>query len=236
MRSYVTGPNILGIEVDTLKQEEGALLILRRAKLLREDEMLDAAPEKVRREAEQISQLLGGLPLALDQVGAYIEDNQCSLADYLALYRVRAMELLKRHCQANLFGYPHSVATTWRMSFIQLDQAHPGAADLLRLCAFYPNAILESMLFAGKEALGPELRALISDPLAWDEAIGALRKHSLVQRMAETRMLYMHPLVQMVIKESMDAETYNLWAKKAIQVYNAASARDFLDIDIDLYF
>src|SRR5260370_16026134 len=42
-----------------------------------------------------ISQALGGLPLALDQAGAYIEETKCRLADYINLYQTRREMLLK---------------------------------------------------------------------------------------------------------------------------------------------
>ncbi len=41
------------------------------------------------RDAEAICELMDGLPLALDQAAAYIEENECSLADYLSLYQTR---------------------------------------------------------------------------------------------------------------------------------------------------
>src|SRR5260370_13552916 len=41
------------------------------------------------------SRVLGALPLALDQAGAYIEETKCSLADYINLYQTRREMLLK---------------------------------------------------------------------------------------------------------------------------------------------
>lgn len=237
MRAYATGPNIKGIELDTLKREEGALLILRRGKLLHEEEGLDQISETERREAEQISELLGDLPLALDQVGAYIEENQCCLAAYLSLYQKRSTDLLKRRGRVYPLSYPDTVATTWSLSFAQVEQVNPGAADLLRLYAFLPpNAIPEALLQTGDVELGPLLRSLVTDPLAWNEAIGTLRQYSLVRRTTETRSLNMHRLVQMMLKETMDAETYKQWAERATRlsmlltptVDNSKSARHLL--------
>lgn len=220
-RAYATGSNIKGMELDTLGLEEGALLVLRRAKLLNEEERFDQAPETERRDAEQMSELLGGLPLALDQAGAYIEENQCSLADYLSLYRMRAIDLLKRQSRVYPLSYAHTVATTWSLSFMQLEQLHPGAADLLRLCAFLPpNALPEAILRAGDMELGSVLNPLVTDPLAWNEAIGALQRYSLVRRTTETGVLHMHRLVQMMLKETMDAEANKQWAERAIQIVN----------------
>jgi hypothetical protein len=47
-------------------------------------------------QAEGIVRHLDGLPLALDQAGAYIEETGCGLSGYLELYRSHAPELLRR--------------------------------------------------------------------------------------------------------------------------------------------
>ena len=39
---------------------------------------------------------MDGVPLALDLAGAYIEDTQCGLTDYLHLFQIRQEELLQR--------------------------------------------------------------------------------------------------------------------------------------------
>ena len=43
--------------------------------------LVSQTAEQERKEAEQICAVLGGLPLALDQAGAYIEENQCRRGD-----------------------------------------------------------------------------------------------------------------------------------------------------------
>jgi NB-ARC domain len=88
-RAQATGPAIKGIALDMMGREEGALLLLRRAKLLGEDAPLEYASEQDRSEAETTCEMLDGLPLALDQAAAYVEENQCRFADYLALYQTR---------------------------------------------------------------------------------------------------------------------------------------------------
>src|SRR5947208_7790945 len=68
-----------------------------------------------------------------------------------------------------------SVATTWSLSFEQVEKSSPVAADLLRVCAFlHPDAIPEEMLSAGAPHLGLQLEPLATDELAFNEAISAL--------------------------------------------------------------
>ena len=99
-----------------------------------------------------ISQELGGLPLALDQAGAYIEETQCSLADYLQFYRTQRADLLKAR-GGLVLDHPEPVATTWSLSFAQVEQRSAAAADLLRVCAFlHPDAIPEEIITEGAAA------------------------------------------------------------------------------------
>ena len=110
--------------------------------------------------ALSISQELGGLPLALDQAGAYIEETQCSLADYLQFYRTQRADLLKAR-GGLVLDHPEPVATTWSLSFAQVEKRSAAAADLLRVCAFlHPDAIPEEIITEGATALGPELQAV----------------------------------------------------------------------------
>ena len=61
--------------------EEGALLLLRRAGVISKDAVLADAGSADRQFALQLSRELGGLPLALDQAGAFIEETRSSLSE-----------------------------------------------------------------------------------------------------------------------------------------------------------
>lgn len=223
-RIQATGPSIQSIELDTLDQEEGTLLLLRRAKRLSADALLDQATVQERAEAEKLCALLGGLPLALDQAAAYIEENQCRLADYLHLYQLRRAQLLRRRGgQVGANTSAHVVATTWKLSFEDVERTNPAAADLLRMCAFlHPDGIPEALLLAGAEELNPQLQMTVADPLQWDEAIGVLRRYSMVRRAAEEQMLLLHRLVQVVIKDAMAPQVYSEWARRAVHLVSQA--------------
>jgi hypothetical protein len=78
-----------GVEMEKMEPEEGALLLLRRANIIAPEAFLEAAPEADRALAMNISQVMDGLPLALDQAGAYIEETRCNLSDYLDFYQQR---------------------------------------------------------------------------------------------------------------------------------------------------
>ena len=108
---------------------------------------------------------LDGLPLALDQVGAYIEETHCSLAHYLNLYGTSRKELLRRRGRFPA-DHPDSVAITWSISFQKVEHESMAAADLLYLLAFLdPEAIPEEIIIKGAPELGPALEPLENDPL-----------------------------------------------------------------------
>src|SRR5207247_6541352 len=67
------------IEVDALDSEPGALLLLRLTYRLAPDASLEQAEASERTIALPITQELGGIPLALDQAGDYIEETHLRL-------------------------------------------------------------------------------------------------------------------------------------------------------------
>ncbi len=220
-RAQAAGAMARNIEVEKMDQEEGTLLLLRRAKVLAADVPLDQAPEVDRRNAEAIVSEMDGLPLALDQAGAYIEETGCSVATYLDIYRKRRAELLERRGGPKP-DHPLPVASTWSLSFQKVEAANRAAADLLRLCAFLASdAIPEEIITAGKSSLGRNLRPLAEDPVKLQDAIGELRKYSLVRRNPDHE-LTVHLLVQEVLKASMNDKIRRTWAERTVRAVNSA--------------
>src|SRR5947209_16250197 len=230
-RAHATGTLAHGINLETMNQEEGTLLLLRRAKLLATPAMPDQANREDQATAEAIVRIMDGLPLALDQAGAYIEETGCGLAGYLNLYSTRRKELLQRRGSLPA-DHPAPVATTWELSFQKVEQANPAAADLLRLCAFLsPDAIPEEIITEGADELGPNLQPVASDPVELDAAIEELRRYSLMRRDPEAQTLTVHRLVQAVLKDEMDEETQRQWAERAVRAVNSA----FPDVEYETW-
>ena len=120
------------VEVETLPAEQGAAFLLRRAGLLASDAELSQAVESEQTLALQLAREMGGLPLALEQAGAYLEVTGMSLEEYQQVYRRH----LVQERRARVPDHPEPVATTWSLSFARVEEKSPAAADLLRLCAF----------------------------------------------------------------------------------------------------
>ena len=92
-RASSTGRLARRIEVQTFTEEQGALFLLRRASFLPPDAPLSQAPAPDQVRAQEITRELGGLPLALDQAGAYLEQTGYSLEDYQKVYQNHQMAL-----------------------------------------------------------------------------------------------------------------------------------------------
>jgi tetratricopeptide (TPR) repeat protein len=215
------------VEIDKMEPEVGALFLLRRVRIIASDTPLALASEANQNKAREISQLMDGLPLALDQAGSYIEETQCGLFRYLDLYQRRRAELLKRRGQSS-FDHPESVTTTFSLSFEKVQQANTVAAELLKLLTFfYPNDIPEEIIFKGSSDLGPVLQPAANDPLAFNEAIGALLTYSLLRRDPDIQTITIHRLIQAVLYDMMDEEMRHMWAERAVRAVNKV----FPDVD-----
>lgn len=221
-RAQATGTRAHRIEVDIMPQEVGALFLLRRAKLL----ALNILPEDANATdvaiAREITNELGGLPLALDQAGAYIEEAQCSLADYQSLYHTQRAKMLKE--RGNFVGYyPESVTTTWSLSFTKIKRQSPAAADLLRFSAFLaPDAIPEELLIQGAAFLGPVLEPVVTDPHLLNHVVKVLLGYSLIYRDLRRKTFSIHRLVQAVLKDKMSKQERKLWSERTVQAVQKA--------------
>ena len=219
-REQAMGKLANSIEVQEMNKEEGTLMLLRRAKVLAYSAPLNKSTEQERVQAETIVSEMGGLPLALDQAGAYIEENKCTLAAYLDAYKRRQADMLRqrgRHSD----DHPDPVATTWSLNFEQVERNRPIAADLMRFCAFLaPDDIPEQLIIDGANELSPLLKSIASDPSQLDEAIGELRRFSLIRR--HSGSLSIHRLIQAVLKSTMNKDEQREWAEQTIRAIDRA--------------
>ena len=219
-RSHRTGQIAHRIDLEPMPTEDGALLLLRRAKLLTPHATLNDALEADNAVAKKIAEVVHGLPLALDQAGAYIEETERGLSDYVDLYQQYSSSLLKRR-GASGHDHPESVTTTFSLSFEKLKTLNPAAIELLEFCAFlHPDAIPEEMIIGGASALPPLLRTTATDPIEFDRAIENLLKFSFIQRKSDQNILIVHRLVQAVVKDTMNEERQREYLEQIVRAIN----------------
>jgi tetratricopeptide (TPR) repeat protein len=195
------------LPVTTLSPDDAVELLHRRSG--QED---DAA-------SRELAEELGWLPLAIEQAAAYIDEHGSLISEYLELFRKHRKKVLSR-AQPSL-DYPDSVATTWELSFTKVREQSPAGADLLNLCAFLaPDNIPLEIIRDGKDLLPEPLASVAGDDLAYDEAILALRRHSLVERTGDA--VSVHRLVQAVVRNRMEKSDRQMWAESAAGVVRKA--------------
>jgi len=222
-RRHATGTIAQQIRVEKMSIDEGALFLLRRAKIILLSTLCKQIDQADWQKAQEISRILSGLPLALDQAGAYIEETKCSLAEYLELYQKRRTDLLTRRGTVSS-GHPDSVTTTFSLLYERMKKNNNGAVALLKLCAFlHADAIPTEIICSnGSSELAPELLSIAGDLYERSRAIEELLQHSLLYRDMNANILTIHRLVQAVIKDSMTQDEQRYWAELTIQAVNHA--------------
>jgi tetratricopeptide (TPR) repeat protein len=169
--------------------------------------------------ASTLATTLGGLPLALEQAGAYVAaSGMVSLAGNAELFATRALELLQR---GQPLGYQHTVATTWSLALQALQESELAAVELLNLAAFVASDDLPlPLLSVHREHLPEPLASVAGDPVALGDAVAALRRYSLVRVDADG--IFVHRLLQTVIRAGLDAEAGRAWASTAVRLLRAS--------------
>ena len=174
-------------------------------------------PDSVeRQQAAEIVQMLGCLPLAIEQAAAYVREVTADFSAFLEEYQ-RNHERLHTWVPTGNRQYPNSIATTWSMSFPLL-QGNP--SKLLRLFSFLnPDGILILFLQSGAEALENDLRDIICDQHEMATALLELEKFSLLKWDRQNKSIRIHRLVQMVVKDEMSDEESRLTVSNIIDLF-----------------
>jgi tetratricopeptide (TPR) repeat protein len=189
--------------------------------------LLKRTPQTDRKAAEELAKELGYLPLALEHAAAYIEKTGTTFSSYLELFKTRQKDILARAERPE--GYQATVATTWELSFVEVEKQSKAAAQLMNLCAFLaPDDIPRNMLQGGAKHLPEPLSAAVADEFQWNEAAGALRRYSLME--VSESAVAVHRLVQAVARERLNETEKKQWAEAAVNLVNAAFPFDSDDV------
>jgi Tetratricopeptide repeat/NB-ARC domain len=181
--------------------------------------------------AHAIAQELGLLPLALEQAAAFVETTGRSLEQYRELLRTNQSALLKRSAPA---AHAAPVAATLSLALAELETASPGSLVLLRIAAFLaPEDIPFRLLLpenlelpsTGLDArLHDQVQELCTEPLALDDAVGGLRRLSLIG--PPSQVFSVHRLVQAVTRDQIAPDQRQAWRTIAMELIEAAVPDD----------
>jgi tetratricopeptide (TPR) repeat protein len=117
--------------------------------------------------------------------------------------------------------YQHTVATTWTLALDQIRAEVPAVEDLLTLCAFLaPDDLPRTLLSEHTRELPDRLQQTAGNPFAYDRALTALGRYSLVT--VTEHSVAVHRLVQTVVREQLDQEAARGWAETAVRLVLAA--------------
>jgi tetratricopeptide (TPR) repeat protein len=172
------------LDLETLDRPD-AIALLRRQ-----------APDLTDEGADHLAARLGDLPLALAQSAAYLDQTGMPPGEYLRLLETRADEL---HGRGHAPGHPGTVATVWLVSLDRLRTVAPAGVQLLELCAWLSPEPIPLDLFTDHcDQLPEPLATAAGDPVAFNDAVGALADYSLARRSGDT--IIVHRLIQDVAR------------------------------------
>lgn len=218
--------NIRKQPLDTIWRKEAVQFLMQRTEGEREPADDDAE------QADRLGDLLGDLPLALEQAAAYIAHNRMRFADYLEAWERERKAVLGWY-DPQVMRYPSSVAVTWQQTFRQLD---PMAGALLRLTAFLaPEPIPTDMFETGTEIVKEAAELLAEettrkiDEQTVREAIAELATYSMIVWPRRSR-LTVHRMVQEVLRSQVPAARGRDWIKLVLRVMSRFSPPDPSDV------
>ena len=150
--------------------------------------------------------MFDGLPLAIAQAAAYLQETGTEFEKYIEFYEQKWKELMgSRNWEgAPLQDYPdRSVWTTWAISFSAIRKTHVATANLLLLWALLDSKDLWYGLFAAAcsnatniaTGLSEWIGDIASDELEFTKAIGLLRNYSLIENVQGPGSYATHPVV-----------------------------------------
>ncbi|KAI1654070.1 hypothetical protein F4813DRAFT_399435, partial [Daldinia decipiens] len=175
------------LQVESFDDTEGSLMLLRQIGL-------DSSVAENIEYATVITQTLGGLPLALSQIGGFIAQRRLGLKDFLSLYERNATKIDARKTIKD--DYEHTLNTVWDLSFQKLPS---NSTRLLNMLVFFdPDAIDEAIFLEGSQTeFGIEEDfGFVADEMDLGDAEQSLLQAALINKTMDQPVLTVHRLVQ----------------------------------------
>ncbi len=208
------------LQLDTFATETGVEMIFRRIGRSRAEDQEEAQA------AAELNQELGGLPLALEQAGAYIATTKCSIKEYLSMYRQQGVTQLKKKPETG--RYPLTVLRTWQINFNAVGNKSPESLEILKISSFLsPDNIPFFLFLEGSSELGESLNSAVTQRhspggsrLKLLEMLVPLSEYSLVNWQVSQEFFFMHRLVQAVVRDDIDSQKE--WISRLIKALKLA--------------
>ncbi len=153
-----------------------------------------------------MAEVLGDLPLALEQAAGYLDQNHIPLTDYLRLLQGHLDEMIDK---GSVAGHEHTLASVWKLSTDRLRAENPAAVQILGICSYLaPEPIPLDLFTANADELPAPLAEVTADPTKWEHSVGALVNYALVRRTTDgTNSITVHRLIQATTRREHAAQT-----------------------------
>lgn len=214
------GTEIEQFSLDTISTSESAQFLLERTDRNRPKEEEDPSV------AIEIANALGGLPLGIEQAGAYISQRRISLRQYIERWRSFESDVRRWH-DPRTMKYPSSLAIAWQATINQLGASELNLLNLLSWLA--PDPIPDWLLQS--KALGRAWQASrdLWSEIEFDndstpsESIAVLSDYSMLRWDSLSRSVSMHLLVQEVVRANCPIPKRREWIRLCADVLLSVS-------------
>ncbi len=167
------------------------------------------SPERFQGHAE-LARALGGLPLALEQAGAYVEEARLACQGYLRKFLANQGKMLEQSSHEG----QRTVSATVGMALErirEMDRDGGSGEALIRACSFLSPARIPRSLFDNDSRLFKDWGEPSPKDFAWiddiDLAVAKLARFSLVE--GQDAYLHIHGLVQAVTRYELERNSRN---------------------------
>lgn len=155
------------------------------------------------KDANNVAEKVGDLPLAVDQVANWHVATGTSVASLLGRLDQQAREILSDP-KATAAGYPVTLAGALTVAFEQLTMAAPAAAQLLELFAWFgAEPVSLALLHRGRRGhVSEPLSSVLRQEPVRNKAVRELRQRGLLNTLdTPTKRIQMHRLFQSLLRD-----------------------------------
>ncbi|WP_349817050.1 NB-ARC domain-containing protein, partial [Frankia sp. Cppng1_Ct_nod] len=187
--------------------------------------LTDRFPSLEPRVADRICELLGDLPLAVEQAAGYLDQTGTPPGEYADLLADKLGDMLTEGDVADRPGV--TVGVLWDLSLQRLRIDCPAAVELLELWALCNPEKIPLGLFADPAGFDDGLlKEAAEDRVVWARTVGALVGYSLARRDRDT--VDVHRLVQAATRRAMSGEVRQVRAGTLIRLLRGILPEDIM--------
>ncbi len=205
------GRHVRRLELDVLSPEDSTRFLLEASAPDRRQLPTDPA------DAAELARELDGLALGLEQAAAYIQEQRCSIREYLAEWRAHNPNVQDWYDE-RLMKYPRSLAVTWQTTAARLE---PSARQALNILAWFAPEPIPRFVFEPETAAAQ----------VGKEQLAALANYSLLRFGSEDRgSVQMHRVLQEITRSQTPPGEIKKQISVALELLDAVAPADPADV------